>query len=96
MEIPEAPLKEFPNFRPSLGDPTAPARWPRDPRPSVHARMRWPWCTSCHRGSPTTTRFTRTRLSDIVHPVSSSQLAEIPDRVRSFGGDNMDCQVATK
>jgi hypothetical protein len=22
MEIPEAPLKEFPNFRPSLGDPT--------------------------------------------------------------------------
>jgi transposase len=28
--------------------------------------------TSCHRGSPTTTRFTRTRLSDIVHPVSSS------------------------
>jgi transcriptional regulator with XRE-family HTH domain len=25
---------------------------------------------------------------DIVHPVSSSQLAEIPDRVRSFGGDN--------
>jgi hypothetical protein len=29
-----------------------------------------------------------TRLSGIVHPVSSSQLAEIPDRVRSFGGDN--------
>jgi hypothetical protein len=36
----------------------------------------------------TTTRFTRTRLSDIVHPASSSQLAELPDRVRSFGGYN--------
>jgi hypothetical protein len=39
-------------------------------------------------------RFTRTRLSDIVHPVSSSQLAEVPDRVRSFGGYNkvqVDC-----
>jgi hypothetical protein len=33
-------------------------------------------------------RFTRTRLSDIVHPASSSQLAELPDRVRSFGGYN--------
>jgi hypothetical protein len=33
-------------------------------------------------------RFTRTRLSDIVHPVSSSQLAETHDRVRSFGGNN--------
>jgi putative transposase len=32
------------------------------------------------------TRFTRTRLSDIIHPVSSSQLAEVPDRVRSFAG----------
>src|SRR5258707_15260263 len=32
-----------------------------------------------------TTRFTRTRLSDIVHPVSSSQLTQDPDRVRSFG-----------
>ena len=31
---------------------------------------------------------TRTRLSDIVHPASSSQLAENPDRVRSFGGYN--------
>jgi Integrase core domain len=30
----------------------------------------------------------RTRLSDIIHPVSSSQLAEVPDRVRSFGGYN--------
>src|SRR5262249_46225804 len=39
-------------------------------------------------GSPTTTRFTRTRLSDIVHPVSSSQLTQDPDRVRSFGGYN--------
>src|SRR5262249_12275163 len=36
----------------------------------------------------TTTRFTRTRLSDIVHPVSSSQLTQDPDRVRSFGGYN--------
>jgi hypothetical protein len=36
----------------------------------------------------TTTRFTRTRLSDIVHPVSSSQLTEARDRVRSFGGYN--------
>src|SRR6516225_7893313 len=34
-------------------------------------------------------RFTRTRLSDIVHPVSSSQLTQDPDRVRSFGGYNM-------
>src|SRR5215472_15935418 len=33
-------------------------------------------------------RFTRTRLSDIVHPVSSSQLTQDPDRVRSFGGYN--------
>src|SRR5262249_23676487 len=39
-------------------------------------------------GSPTTTRFTRTKLSDIVHPVSSSQLTQDPDRVRSFGGYN--------
>ena len=31
-------------------------------------------------------RFTRTRLSDIVRPVSSSQLTQDPDRVRSFGG----------
>jgi hypothetical protein len=31
---------------------------------------------------------TRTKLSDIVHPVSSSQLAEFRDRVRSFGGYN--------
>ena len=35
-----------------------------------------------------TTRFTRTRHSDIVHPVSSSQLTEARDRVRSFGGYN--------
>jgi hypothetical protein len=25
------------------------------------------------------------QLSDIIHPVSSSQLAEVPDRVRLFG-----------
>src|SRR5262249_38979949 len=35
-----------------------------------------------------TTRFTRTRHSDIVHPVSSSQLTETRDHVRSFGGYN--------
>src|SRR5262245_34643909 len=35
-----------------------------------------------------TTRFTRTRHSDIVHPVSSSQLTETRYRVRSFGGYN--------
>jgi hypothetical protein len=39
-------------------------------------------------GSITTTRFTRTRHSDIVHPVSSSQLTEARDRVRSFAGYN--------
>src|SRR5262249_11390669 len=39
-------------------------------------------------GLITTTRFTRTRHSDIVHPVSSSQLTEARDRVRSFGGYN--------
>jgi hypothetical protein len=35
-----------------------------------------------------TTRFTRSRLSDIVHLASSSQFAEIPDRVRPSGGYN--------
>jgi len=35
-----------------------------------------------------TTRFTRTRLSDIVRPVSLSPLTQDPDRVRSFGGYN--------
>src|SRR5262245_15546908 len=40
---------------------------------------------SCQLGPPTTTRFTRTRLSDIVRPVSSSQLTQEPDRVRSLG-----------
>jgi hypothetical protein len=45
-------------------------------------------CTSYQLGSITTTRFTRTRHSDIVHPVSSSQLTEARDRVRSFGGYN--------
>src|SRR5947207_15992077 len=53
---------------------------------SVHDQMPKPSCVSCQLGSPTTTRFTRTRLSDIVHPVSSSQLTQDPDRVRSFGG----------
>jgi hypothetical protein len=38
------------------------------------------------RGSHTTMRFTRTRLSVIVHPVSSLQLTKDLDRVRSFGG----------
>src|SRR5262249_33146817 len=54
----------------------------------VRARMQTPSCTSCQLGSLTTTRFTRTRRSDIVHPVSSSQLTETRDRVRSFGGYN--------
>src|SRR5215813_6982142 len=53
---------------------------------SVRDQMPKPSCLSCQLGSPTTTRFTRTRLSDIVHPVSSSQLTQDPDRVRSFGG----------
>src|SRR5262249_38790080 len=57
---------------------------------SVRARMQTPSCTSCQLGSLTTTGFTRTRRSDIVHPVSSSQLTETRDRVRSFGGYNMD------
>ena len=55
---------------------------------SVRVRMRRPSCTSYQLGSITTTRFTRTRHSDIVHPVSSSQLTEARDRVRSFGGYN--------
>src|SRR5262249_40517444 len=53
---------------------------------SVRDQMPKPSCVSCQLGSPTTTRFTRTRLSDIVHPVSSSQLTQDPNRVRSFGG----------
>src|SRR5262245_12704143 len=56
---------------------------------SVRARMQTPSCTSYQLGSITTTRFTRTRHSDIVHPVSSSQLTEARDRVRSFGGYNI-------
>jgi hypothetical protein len=32
------------------------------------------------------TRFARTRHSHIVYPVSSLQLAGVPDRVPSFGG----------
>src|SRR5262245_17516244 len=55
---------------------------------SVRDQMPKPSCVSCQLGSPTTTRFTRTRLSDIVHRVSSSQLTQDPDRVRSFGGYN--------
>src|SRR5712671_6404097 len=61
---------------------------------SVRDQMPKPSCVSCQLGSPTTTRFTRTRLSDIVHPVSSSQLTQDPDRVRSFGGYNTpQCRV---
>src|SRR6516225_2673650 len=55
---------------------------------SVRARMQTPSCTSYQLGSLSTTRFTRTRHSDIVHPVSSSQLTEARDRVRSLGGYN--------
>src|SRR5262249_5999874 len=58
---------------------------------SVPARMQTPSCTSYRLGSITTTRVTRTRLSDIVHPVRSSQLTDDPDRVRSFGGYNNEC-----
>src|SRR5262249_54534883 len=58
--------------------------------PSVRARMQTPSCTSYQLGPLTTTRFTRTRPSDIVHPVSSSQLTETRDHVRSFGGYNSD------
>ena len=53
------------------------------PRPDAETVMR-----QLPAGSPTTTRFTRTGLSDIVHPVSSSQLTQDPDRVPSFGGYN--------
>src|SRR6266487_5737884 len=56
---------------------------------SVRARMHRPSCTSSQLGLITTTRFTPTRHSDIVHPVSSSQLTEARDRVRSFGGYNI-------
>src|SRR5215831_3394575 len=56
---------------------------------SVRARMHRPSCTSYQLGLITTTRFTPTRHSDIVHPVSSSQLTEARDRVRSFGGYSM-------
>jgi hypothetical protein len=34
--------------------------------------------------------YNRTRRSGIFHPTTSSQLAEVPDHVRSFGGDNTD------
>src|SRR5215468_2628971 len=60
---------------------------------SVRARMHRPSCISSQLGLITTTRFTRTRHSDIVHPVSLSQLAEARDRVRSFGGYNNVCFV---
>jgi len=55
---------------------------------SVRARMQRPSCTSSQLRLITTTRSTPTRLSDIVHPVSLSQLTEARDRVRSFGGYN--------
>ena len=55
---------------------------------SARARMHRPSCTSSQLGLITTTRFTPTRHSDIVHPVSLSQLTEARDRVRSFGGYN--------
>src|SRR5215510_6338573 len=55
---------------------------------SVRVRMQRPSCTSYQLGSITTTRFTRTRHSDIVHPVSSSQLTEARAGARSFGGYN--------
>src|SRR5262249_10965019 len=50
--------------------------------------MHRPSCTSSQLGLITTTRFTPTRHSDIVHPVSSSQLTEARDCVRSFRGYN--------
>src|SRR5262245_44148803 len=53
---------------------------------SVRARMHRPSCTSYHEVHP------HKRHSDIVHPVSSSQLTEARDRVRSFGGYNTDPQ----
>src|SRR5262245_58689274 len=48
--------------------------------------MHRPSCDSYPPGSPTTTRFTRTRPSDIVRPASSSQLAEVTDRARVIRG----------
>jgi hypothetical protein len=53
------------------------------PRPNAEAALH-----QLPSWSHTTMRFTRTRLSDIVHPVSSLQLTKDPDRVRSFGGYN--------
>src|SRR6516165_5797313 len=63
---------------------------------SVRVRMQTPSCSSYQFGSLTTTRFTRTRHSDIVHPVSSSQLTEARDRVRSFGGYNRTLPIERK
>ena len=54
----------------------------------VSARMPRPSCTRYQLGLISTTGFALTRLSDIVHPVSSSQLTEARDRVRSIGGYN--------
>jgi hypothetical protein len=61
------------------------------PRPNAESVMR-----QRRPGSPTTTRFTPTRLSAIVHPVSSLQLTEDPDRVRSFGGYNIEGDLARR
>ena len=47
-----------------------------------------PSCASYLLGLLTTTKFTRIRRSGIVRPASSSQLAEVTDQVRSFGGYN--------
>jgi hypothetical protein len=48
------------------------------------AKLRYILCRQAEgRGQ---TRFTCTRLSDIFHPMNSSQLIQHFDRVRSFGG----------
>jgi hypothetical protein len=60
-----------------------PARPAGSPLPRTADAQTYP---SSRLGSPTTTRFIRTRLSDIVRPASSSKLAEVRNRVRSFGG----------
>jgi hypothetical protein len=60
----------------------APGRYPGRQPADVCDRMPRPCCVSCRRGSHTTTRFTRTRLWVIVHPVSSSRLTKDLDRPR--------------
>jgi transposase-like protein len=84
-------------FEPGMtGRPGDPPAWPKPscapssvtPCASIRAPMLRVSCANCQRGLPTTTRFTRIKLSGIVHPASSSQLAEVPDRVRSVRGDN--------